>query len=91
MSEETILYQMTDGIAEIRFNRPHRLNAVTQQLYDELNAALGRAEADPDVPTRLNIRLTYRVLASLAVGTVDYPLDLTPAELIQGPATGGAP
>ena len=49
MSEETILYQMTDGIAEIRFNRPHRLNAVTQQLYDELNAALGRAEADPDV------------------------------------------
>jgi enoyl-CoA hydratase len=49
MSDETILYQMTDGIAEIRFNRPHRLNAVTQQLYDELNAALGRAEADPDV------------------------------------------
>ena len=49
MSEETILYQMTDGIAEIRFNRPHRLNAVTEQLYDELNAALGRAEADPAV------------------------------------------
>jgi enoyl-CoA hydratase len=49
MSDETILYQMTDGIAEIRFNRPHRLNAVTQQLYDELNAALGRAEAHPDV------------------------------------------
>jgi enoyl-CoA hydratase len=47
MSEETILYQMTDGIAEIRFNRPHRLNAVIQQLYDELNAALARAEADP--------------------------------------------
>ena len=49
MSEETILYQTTGGIAEIRFNRPHRLNAVTQQLYDELDAALGRAEADPDV------------------------------------------
>jgi enoyl-CoA hydratase len=49
MSEETILYQLTDGIAVIRFNRPHRLNAVTEQLYDELNAALGRAEADPAV------------------------------------------
>lgn len=34
------------------------------------------AEADRDVPTRLNIRLTYRVRASLAVGTLDYPLDL---------------
>lgn len=46
MSDETILYQMNDGIAEIRLNRPQRLNAVTQQLYDELNAALSRAEAD---------------------------------------------
>jgi len=43
---ETIVYAMRDGVAEIRLNRPHRLNAVTQQLYDELNAALGAAEAD---------------------------------------------
>jgi enoyl-CoA hydratase len=49
MQTETILYQSTDGIAEIRLNRPHRLNAVTQQLYGELNAALGEAEADPAV------------------------------------------
>jgi enoyl-CoA hydratase len=49
MQTETILYQSTDGVAEIRLNRPHRLNAVTQQLYDELNAALGEAEADPAV------------------------------------------
>ena len=48
MSYETILYDLTDGIAEIRLNRPQRLNAVTQQLYDELNDALTRAEADPD-------------------------------------------
>lgn len=45
---ETIIYEMKDGIAEIRLNRPQRLNAVVQQLYDEVNAALGRAEADPD-------------------------------------------
>ena len=45
---ETILYDMRDGIAEIRLNRPQRLNAVVQQLYDELNDALGQAEADPD-------------------------------------------
>lgn len=46
MKYETILYDVQDGIAEIRFNRPQRLNAVTQQLYDELNAALGAAATD---------------------------------------------
>lgn len=48
MTYETILYEMKDGIAEIRLNRPHRLNAVTQTLYDELNDALGVAEAEKD-------------------------------------------
>jgi hypothetical protein len=36
------------------------------------------AGADP-VPTQLNIRLRYRVRASLAVEQLDYPLDLGPA------------
>jgi enoyl-CoA hydratase len=48
MSYETLLYSLADGVAEIRLNRPHRLNAVTQQLYDELTDALGVAEADRD-------------------------------------------
>lgn len=48
MELATIRYAVLDGIAEIRFNRPHRLNAVTQQLYDELNQALAAVEADPD-------------------------------------------
>lgn len=47
MPYETILFSLTDGIAEIRFNRPHRMNAVTAQFYSELDAALDRAEADP--------------------------------------------
>jgi hypothetical protein len=37
------------------------------------------AGADPLVPTQLNIRLRYRVRASLAVEQLDYPLDLGPA------------
>lgn len=49
MSFDTILFSKADGIAEIRLNRPHRLNAVTQQLYNELNEALVLAEADRDV------------------------------------------
>lgn len=46
MTYETIIYDVKAGIAEIRLNRPHRLNAVIQQLYDELNVALTAAEAD---------------------------------------------
>lgn len=45
MNYETILYDLADGIAEIRLNRPQRLNAVTRRLYDELNDALSRVEA----------------------------------------------
>ena len=45
MLTETIIYRSAGGIAEIRLNRPQRLNAVTQQLYDELTVALGIAEA----------------------------------------------
>ncbi|MFN3987082.1 MAG: enoyl-CoA hydratase/isomerase family protein [Rhodocyclaceae bacterium] len=49
MDFETLITHTADGIAEIRFNRPQRLNAVTQQLYDELDAALAAAEADRSV------------------------------------------
>lgn len=48
MSFETILYSVHEQIAEIRLNRPQRLNAVTATLYDELNQALSLAEADTD-------------------------------------------
>lgn len=49
MSFETIIYSVVDRVAEIRLNRPHRLNAVVQQLYDEVMVALDKADADPDV------------------------------------------
>lgn len=49
MQFDTILYENRGGIAEICFNRPHRLNAVTDQLYRELDAAITAAEADRDV------------------------------------------
>jgi len=48
MNYETILFAVEGGVAEIRFNRPHRLNAVTAQLYAEFNAALTEAEQDRD-------------------------------------------
>ena len=38
------------------------------------------AAANPDVPARLDIRLRYRVRATLTSGVLDIPLDLGPAD-----------
>src|SRR5690554_7259587 len=46
---ETQILRRHGQVQEIRFNRPHRLNAVTEALYAELNDALTRAEADGEV------------------------------------------
>ena len=51
MNLETILYKKSDGVAEIRFNRPHRMNAVIKAFYDELQIALDDAEQDLSVRT----------------------------------------
>ena len=49
MSYETIIYRRHDAVAEIRFNRPHRLNAVIEQFYREMLAAFEVAENDDQV------------------------------------------
>ncbi|MHA1540318.1 MAG: enoyl-CoA hydratase/isomerase family protein [Alphaproteobacteria bacterium] len=49
MSYETIKYSVKDRVAVVAFNRPHRLNAVVEQLYNEVLDALSVAEADRSV------------------------------------------
>jgi enoyl-CoA hydratase len=49
MQFETVIYCKTGPVAEIRFNRPLRLNAVIKQLYDELLVALADSEADDEI------------------------------------------
>ena len=46
MSLETVLYEMHDGIARIRLNRPHRLNAMVPQLMRDLHYAFVAAASD---------------------------------------------
>lgn len=46
-SFETVLYAKDEGTAEIRLNRPHRLNAVVERLYLDVLAALADAQDDP--------------------------------------------
>lgn len=49
MAYETILFSKTGPVAEIRFNRPHRMNAVVSEFYAETIDALNDAEADIDI------------------------------------------
>lgn len=49
MSYETIIYTRHNAVAEIRFNRPHRLNAVIEQFYREVLVAFKDAEVDNQV------------------------------------------
>ena len=48
-SFSTILWSQRGPVVEIRFNRPHRLNAVVEQFYREILNAFDRAAADEDV------------------------------------------
>jgi len=45
---ETVLYEVSDGIATITLNRPDRLNTMTAQLLDEALEALETAATDTD-------------------------------------------
>jgi len=46
---ENLMVTCDEGIAELRFNRPERLNAVNETLYAALQEQLGRLEQMPDV------------------------------------------
>src|SRR5512145_1153827 len=45
MSYQTILFEQTDGIARLTFNRPDRLNSFTVQMHEEVQDALGKVAA----------------------------------------------
>jgi enoyl-CoA hydratase/carnithine racemase len=44
-----LLYDLTDHIATITLNRPEAMNALTRELYAELEAAVRRSHSDPEV------------------------------------------
>jgi enoyl-CoA hydratase/carnithine racemase len=51
LSYETILYEVKDRIATITFNRPDRLNALSELMLKELADVYSRAEGDDEVWT----------------------------------------
>ena len=49
MKFETILFEKRDHIAKITLNRPERLNALNERMFDEINAALEDVAGDDEV------------------------------------------
>lgn len=49
MAYETILYDVQEGVATITLNRPDRYNALSMQLYEELQHALKQVKRDSSV------------------------------------------
>ena len=42
-------YDVADGVATITLNRPDQLNTIVPPMPDEIEAAVGLAERDPEV------------------------------------------
>lgn len=49
MELKTILYDVSDGIATITLNRPHRMNAWTGRMHTEYRYQLQQADENPEV------------------------------------------
>ena len=49
MGTPTILLEKLNRVVKVTLNRPQRLNAVNEQMFEELNAALRDIADDPDV------------------------------------------
>ena len=49
MEYQTIQYSKEDGIGIIRLHRPERMNAVVEEMYEELQDIIGKAELDDQV------------------------------------------
>src|SRR5689334_12679816 len=49
MAFATILFDLADGVATMTFNRPDRLNSITEEMHQEIATALGTVESDAAV------------------------------------------
>lgn len=49
MTFETLLYELSDGVGTVTFNRPDVLNATNDQFYKELSGLIGTMADDPEV------------------------------------------
>jgi enoyl-CoA hydratase/carnithine racemase len=88
MTFQTIRYETDARLASITLNRPERLNAIVPPMPEELETAIARANADPEV----------RVIVLQGAGTsfcagfdlVDLPTPAPPATATTWPCPSPA-
>lgn len=49
MPDSVVKYEVVDHVATVTLNRPEAMNAITRQMYGELEAAFREAHHDPEV------------------------------------------
>ena len=81
MTYETILFSIEGGIARLTLNRPDRLNSFTDQMHEEVRAALDQVRADASVRVLLLTGAgrgfcAGQDLGDRAVAPGDAPVDL---------------
>ena len=87
MSYNTIIVEKKEHIATLTFNRPDRLNAMTGEMWDEINTAI--AELDYDDEIRVLV-VTGAGRAFCAGNDVRQASDREGAQSEERPATGDA-
>jgi enoyl-CoA hydratase/carnithine racemase len=93
MSDAPVLFETRGRVALLTLNRPDRMNAVTQGLWDELDAALGRYQADDDLWAAVITGAGRAFCAGADLGDIDRTglgdeVMEAPARMYQ-PALGG--
>ena len=56
MSYQDIIYDKSERIATLTFNRPERLNAITNVMRSEILEAIKDASVDDDIRLELDFR-----------------------------------
>ncbi len=79
MNYETIIFEVQDGIGVLKFNRPKALNAINEQVLQELNDAIDKVEKDSSI--RVLILTGEGDKAFVAGADISHMVNLTPLQL----------
>ena len=79
-----LLYEKSDGVAVITLNRPNKLNALSPELFAEIDAALAEAEEDDEVRAIILTGAGRAFSTGSAMGASDAEAPLPPAAVPRG-------
>ena len=72
---ETVVHTVSDGVHELRLNRPETLNAINEQLIKDATAVMAEVSVDPDARVLVVTGGPRAFCAGADVGMMDTTLD----------------